>query len=69
MEKFGIFELLDTLSALLNENSAPEAPEKQSPSPHDSAFSPPSYAEGETGALQDLLERHDKMSRRIGKKH
>ena len=67
MEKFGIFELLDTLSALMSENSAPQTPEPQTPSPLDSAFSPPSYGEKQTGALQDLLEKHDKMSRRIDK--
>ena len=52
MEKFGIFELLDTLSALLSVKSEPQQPEKESapPSARDTAFAPPAYGGAETTA-------------------
>lgn len=51
MEKFGIFELLDTLSALASPQSdaeaesteAESAPETGKADPQDSAFSPPVF--------------------------
>ncbi len=68
MEKFGIFELLDTLSALMEDKGEGEKAVPP-PDPKDGAFAPPPYAApAEANALQGLLERHDKMSRRIDKK-
>ena len=51
MEKFGIFELLDTLSALTAaqieakeaEAEEAEAPQPEKANPQDSAFSPPAF--------------------------
>lgn len=46
MEKFGIFELLDTLSALTAANGSPEAEEKAEyarPETGDASFAPPAY--------------------------
>ncbi len=97
MEKFGIFELLDALSAV----TAPDGTEDRLPSPEkdggdapavsrpdasQSAFAPPSYGpppdppeeKEKTGAaafpprekgnaVSALMERHEKMSRRIDK--
>ena len=49
MEKFGIFELLDTLSALVtgqDAESEQKGAEPTSPSSADSAFAPPDYFGG-----------------------
>ena len=77
MEKFGIFELLDTLSALTAEQSAATAqsrppeteetlaeipPQKQPPDAMPAAPTPSG------DALAAFLARHDAMSRRAGKK-
>ena len=71
MEKFGIFELLDTLSALImpeEDRSAPAEP----PHATDKAFAPPAYG-GEAdmpppgaSALSSFLDRHDKTVKNIG---
>lgn len=81
MEKFGIFELLDALSALTAREDAPAAP----PKPEDAAFRPPAYS-AESGAasapaareeppeaqrqsaLGDFLARHDAIARKAHKK-
>ena len=78
MEKFGIFELLDTLSAILigeNGEKAPETPPLERPSMQDPAFSPPAYSGAQTGteqstntALSSFLARHDSVSKKIGGK-
>lgn len=77
MEKFGIFELLDALSAL----TAGE----EKPSPQDAAYLPPVYPgsepppEGkepeprtppaaEKDALAGFYARHDAIARKAGKK-
>ncbi len=78
MEKFGIFELLDTLSALTepqkntgNEIFPSPVPENP-PAPRDAAPPPadaPAAKETNQRALQSLLDRHDGISKRIdGKK-
>ena len=64
MEKFGIFELLDALSALTAQNG-PEG-----------AFDPPAYGEKppqktggrENDALAGFLARHDAVARKAEKK-
>lgn len=63
MEKFGIFELLDALSALTAPDSAPSAkndkPLEQTPQPpraEDAAFSPPVY--GGFSPEQPAAEQH-----------
>ncbi len=48
MEKFGIFELLDALSALTAQENAPA--EKATPSPEDAAYRPPAYGAAEPAA-------------------
>lgn len=73
MEKFGIFELLDTLSALAPEKETQhdaEKTEKNPPVP-DGAFAPPSYPDGgnaktktSADALQGFLARHDAVARK-----
>ena len=75
MEKFGIFELLDTLSAILagqEEPAAAQKPQPERPSAQDSAFAPPAYAgenpgenKSEIAALSSFLARHDKTSKKI----
>ena len=70
MEKFGIFELLDTLSALiLPEEKQPE-PEK-APHAEDAAFAPPDYQgpsapPAGASALSSFLDRHDRTVKQIG---
>ncbi len=80
MEKFGIFELLDTLSALILPDGQAEAAEKrpqstpQPPRAEDRAFAPPAY-NGESAeppatppaasALSSFLEKHDSTVKRI----
>ena len=73
MEKFGIFELLDALSALTQE------PEKE-PEPTDPAFEPPIYppAEGKEApdarmiktdqALEGFYARHAAVAKKATKK-
>lgn len=79
MEKFGIFDLLDTLSALVEQESGSlEKPpqEKTVPKAQDAAFAPPAYGteqtapqQGQGSAISSLLDRHDALSRKIdGKK-
>ncbi len=81
MEKFGIFELLDTLSAIMEsgsdapaaENTPPAAEENGPPAPPaatDTAFLPPDYALGDerNRAFSDFLSRHDETVKRIEKK-
>lgn len=67
MEKFGIFELLDALSALMQEEKT-ESAAPQTPKKEDAAFAPPAYGSADPGALEGLLQRHEEMSRRIDKK-
>lgn len=77
MEKFGLFELLDALSALTAAgNEVPPATQQNKSDP----FAPPSYAgtpaetkavapSGGSDALSSLLRRHEAVSRRVdGKK-
>ena len=80
MEKFGIFELLDALSAVLDgKTDAPppeEAPAEKpdeppaAPTAVDASFLPPDYAAStqEGGALSSFLTRHDETVKRIEKK-
>lgn len=75
MEKFGIFELLDTLSALTAEPAPPEeAARTESGSAKDGTSQPdrgtPQPAAGRAGAdaLQGFLARHDEVARRADKK-
>lgn len=69
MEKFGIFELLDALSALTSAQSdAPAPPEATEPA--QSAPPPgerPEPRTAEEDALSAFLARHDAISRRIKK--
>ena len=84
MEKFGIFELLDALSAL----TAQGGPQEEiKPSQKDAAYQPPVYpssapakepkesAEGkeerphaESDALKDFYARHNAVAKKAGKK-
>ncbi len=80
MEKFGIFELLDTLSALIlpetpEKSGAPERAEKvgapeTAPNAADRAFAPPAYGEqtetAGASALSAFLDRHEKAVKHIG---
>ena len=80
MDKFGIFELLDTLSEIAAsveeaDSNKQEVPAPR-PSPDDKAFLPPSL-NGEQlpdeqklqrNALKSLYERHESISKRIDKK-
>ena len=80
MEKFGIFELLDTLSAIAEGSSQDEGQESNTPppkpSPNDKSFLPPDLsgaanADGQSmprDALTSLYERHERISKRIDKK-
>lgn len=71
MEKFGIFELLDTLSALILPAERPPAPPEETPSPADRAFAPPSYGEPASpvppaaSALSSFLDRHERAVKSI----
>ena len=76
MEKFGIFELLDTLSAFAAPDPESKA-EETKPQQTDDAFAPPPYAtmdsvgsdqKGEAAALASLLERHDRIAKKIDEK-
>ncbi len=65
MEKFGIFELLDALSAAM-EGAENMPPKEQSPKTDDRVFAPPDYFEGkESVALSSLLDRHEKIRKRV----
>ena len=78
MDKFGIFELLDTLSQIAADTteseSPPPAPAAQRPSPDDKSFLPPDLS-GELpdeqklqrDAINALYDRHDSISKRIDK--
>ncbi len=69
MEKFGIFELLDTLSAILDDEK-PTAPAQESaPTSADPSFLPPDYTGGESSAaFSSFLSKHDELARRAAKK-
>lgn len=71
MEKFGIFELLDTLSALTTmqadelqpqngEQEQPPAPAKASPS--DAAFAPPAFGAPQPLSGEQTTETADALS-------
>lgn len=74
MEKFGIFELLDALSALTAREGEGTAPEKQT----DAAYRPPVYGESappaesspsaKADALAGFYARHDAVARKAEKK-
>ncbi len=77
MEKFGIFELLDTLSAVMQGEGGqnqPPAAAPQTPDTGDPAFIPPRYPAArtedgkETQAVRSLLTRHDEIVKRIDRK-
>ena len=82
MEKFGIFELLDALSAAASAESASAPQPQAAPDPSDAAFSAPSYGvqtdaaeraprpapPEKKDALASFLARHDKISKEIDKK-
>lgn len=63
MEKFGIFELLDALSAVTGTDGAPaaERPPEQTPPP-----AGPS-APHKTDAIEGFLRRHEALSRKAKK--
>ncbi|MDE5897106.1 MAG: hypothetical protein K2H43_04770 [Clostridia bacterium] len=75
MEKFGIFELLATLSAFADPGTENKA-EETKPQKSDEAFAPPPFpapepARGQTGngaALTALLERHARIAKKIDEK-
>ena len=75
LEKFGIFELLDTLSAILAGDNGPSAPQKppagQTADPT-AARSAPAADSGQEAPPQDanpalsaFLARHDRVSKKI----
>ena len=76
MEKFGIFELLDALSALTEQNAPPAEEPAPSPRQPDGTFDPPVYANDpppkaggrEADALAGFLARHDAVARKAEKK-
>ncbi len=78
MEKFGIFELLDALSAMTAPSGAPEGQNKQTPpSPQEAPFSPPvsgatadsaptaNGATDKSDAFSAFMFRHDSISKKI----
>ena len=79
MDKFGIFELLDTLAQIASD-AAPEenktdAPQPPRVSPDDKSFLPPDFNGAATeeqkasrSAINSLYERHESISKRIDKK-
>lgn len=69
MEKFGIFELLDTLSALADREEIAPSPEPEAPAPVAPADLPRSERPVKTDALGSLLARHDAISRKIDDKN
>ena len=77
MEKFGIFELLDALSALTAQNGPePDGDPPAAPRLPDGAFDPPAYGGEppqktggrENDALAGFLARHDAVARKAEKK-
>lgn len=69
MEKFGIFDLLDTLSALAEHDGDAVAPTAEEPSPLPPAYPSPENNPANRDALSGFLSRHDAISRKIdGKK-
>ena len=71
MEKFGIFELLDTLSALIMPEGGQSAVPGETPNAADKAFAPPAYGDGPAAppaasALSAFLDRHDRAVKQIG---
>ena len=76
MEKFGIFELLDALSAIIGapaQDAPPDPQEQKERRVPDAAFDPPAYGgdaahaqEGGT-ALGSFLERHERTKDRAKK--
>ena len=77
MEKFGIFELLDALSALTarQPDASDKMPPAESTPPATDGRAAPSAAQGhsaaqpsaEKDALAAFLARHDEISRRVKK--
>ena len=75
MEKFGIFELLDTLSALTAASGAPaeghgpseaeglKEPSRTPPAPQP-AFETPQGGRAERDALAGFLAKHDEIAKR-----
>ena len=72
MEKFGIFELLDTLSAFMTASAPqgeapiepaekPQVAETVSPSRGDSAYQPPQYGTDEQNSAQAALGGRDAL--------
>ena len=78
MDKFGIFELLDTLAQIASdatpaENQAEETPAPRV-SPDDKSFLPPDFngtptdeQKASRSAINSLYERHESISKRIDK--
>lgn len=81
MDKFGIFDLLDTLSQIASSTDPAEKPDDAPAppsrvSPDDKAFLPPEFNDrtdangndARRNALTSLYERHETISKRIDKK-
>ena len=80
MDKFGIFELLDTLSQIAAERTDDNFSEPSAPAPHplpdDKSFLPPNFNgepldEGQKmqrDALTALYDRHESIAKKIDKK-
>lgn len=80
MDKFGIFELLDTLSQIASEAQSDEKKQPAAPetrvSADDKSFLPPDFQgkdppqeeqKSSRNALSALYERHESISKRIDK--
>ncbi|MDE6411334.1 MAG: hypothetical protein K2L02_02210 [Clostridia bacterium] len=79
MDKFGIFELLDTLAQIASDAQPEENKKDETPSPRvspdDKSFLPPDFNGTPTeeqktsrSAINSLYERHESISKRIDKK-
>lgn len=80
MDKFGIFDLLDTLSQIASDANPEEKNESETPaprvSPEDKSFLPPDFGNTDPAedqktnrsALNSLYERHERISKRIDRK-
>ena len=79
MDKFGIFDLLDTLSQIASDAAPQEKPTEPPPvqrvSPDDKAFLPPEFPDGKTkedaqsrNALSSFYEKHSRISSGIDKR-
>lgn len=80
MEKFGIFDLLDTLAQIASDAKPAEKPQEDTPaarvSPDDKSFLPPDFDSADStdeqkanrNAINSLYERHESISKRIDKK-